>query len=99
MTQDIVIAIIGVIAALSPGFWKWLERKSKKLTVSQKMDLAIGRDRLNYLCKEHLKNGYIPEDEIESFKDIGECYIAMGGNSRVKRLYEDAMKLPLRYDD
>lgn len=99
MTQDIIIAIIGVIAALSPGFWKWLEKRSKKLTVKDQLDLAMGRDRLNHLCKKHIREGYIPEDEFDSFKEIGKSYIAMGGNSTVKRMFEDCMKLPLKYDN
>ena len=60
--------------------------------------MAIGRDRLNHLSKKHIKSGFIPEDEFESFKELGEAYLEAGGNTMVKELYLEAVKLPKKWD-
>lgn len=62
------------------------------------MLLAIGRDRLLFLCKKYIALGTIPDDEYESFIEMGYAYIKMKGNSKVKHLFEKAEKLPLRIE-
>lgn len=68
------------------------------MTPFEQVTMAIGRDRLNYLSKKHIKAGYIPEDEFESFKELGEAYLEAGGNTMVKELYLEAVKLPKKWD-
>ena len=68
------------------------------MTPYEQVTMAMGRDRLNFLSKKHLREGYIPEDEFESFKELGEAYIDAGGNTKVKELYFDAMKLEKKWD-
>lgn len=99
--DTIIIAIIGVFAAAfgGNGFWQWIATRSHKMTPYERLSMAQGRDRLNFLCKKHLKQGYIPDDEYDSFKEMGDAYIAAKGNTRVKKLFEDAMKLPVKVDD
>lgn len=97
MNEATVIAMVGIIAAClgGNGFWQWLMTKRKKKTPTDEMVLALGRERLNFLCKKHLSNGEIPEDEYESFKAMGEAYIGMGGNSMVKKLFEECDELDI----
>ena len=101
MHETLVVAIIGVFAAAfgGTGFWNWLASIRKKPNVFQRLTMAYARDRLNFLCKKHIKEGFIPDDEYESFKEMGEAYIAADGNTIVKKLFEDAMKLPINYDN
>lgn len=104
MSDTLIIAIIGVFAASfgGSGFWNWIsertrwKKEERVLTPYEKMTMAMGKDRLNMLCKKHLKNGYIPLDEYESFKDMGDAYITGGGNSMVKKLFEEAKELPVK---
>lgn len=97
MNDTIIIAIIGIFAACfgGNGFWQWLMTKRKKKSPADEMLLAIGRERLNFLCKKYLKQGEIPEDEYESFRAMGEAYIRMGGNSMVKKLFEECNELDI----
>ncbi len=101
LQDTLIVAVIGVFAAAfgGSGFWTWLSTISRKMTPFERLTMAYARDRLNYLSKRHIHNGYIPDDEYESFKEMGEAYIDAKGNSRVKKLFEDAMKLPVKYDD
>lgn len=100
MTLAILKIVCGMFVAVlgGNGFWDWLKSKKGKKSNDDRMLLAIGRDRLNILCKKHLKAGYIPEDEFESFEEMGNAYIAKGGNSKVKAMFEDAMKLPKQWE-
>lgn len=93
---SIIITAIGVFGTVfaSQGFWEWL--KNRRETPQDKMLLAIGRDRLLFLCKMYKKKGYIPEDEFEAFSRMGDAYIEMGGNSTIKKLYEECKTLPLK---
>lgn len=94
--STITLAIIGLFGSVfaSQGFWEWI--RTRKKTPQDKMLLAIGRDRLLFLCKKYKANGYIPEDEFEAFTAMGDAYIEMGGNSTIKKMYGDCKNLPLK---
>ena len=96
-TASLVVTIIVAIFA-SSGFWDWLKTRRKKMTPYEQVTMEIGRDRLNYLSKKHIKAGYIPEDEFESFEELGEAYLEAGGNTMVKALYLEAVELPKKWD-
>ena len=57
------------------------------------MLLALGRYRLNHLCKRYLRLGEIPDDEYEIFIAMGEAYKGLNGNSYVKKLFEECKEL------
>ena len=96
--DNIVTIVLAVLA--STGFWDWMKerRKSKKdkkePSAVERMVLALVRDKLCFLAKKYIKLGGIPEDELEVFSELGKSYIDSGGNSVVKKLYEQASKLP-----
>lgn len=96
-TATLITSVIIAIFA-STGFWDWLKTHRKKMTPYEKVTMGIGRDRLNFLSKKYIKNEYIPEDEFETFKELGEAYLEAGGNTMVKELYLEAMKLPKKWD-
>ena len=99
-TSKLIITLIVVAGSIfaSSGFWDWLKTKRNKMTPYEEVTMAMGRDRLNFLSKKHIKEGYIPEDEYESFEALGESYVNAGGNSIVRALFEEAMKLPKKWD-
>lgn len=100
LTGKLVITLITVVGAIfaSNGFWDWLKTRRNKMTPFEQVTMAMGRDRLNFLSKKHLREGYIPEDEFESFKELGESYLNAGGNTMVKELYLEAIKLPKKWE-
>lgn len=96
-TSTLIVTIIVAIFA-SSGFWDWLKTHRRKMTPYEKVTMGLGREKLNKLSKRYLKQDYIPEDEFESFKELGEAYIDAGGNTMVKELYQDAIELPKKWD-
>lgn len=97
MSETIIVALIGVVAATigGNGLWEYLRSRHSKKKPMEIMVLAIGRDRLNFLCRHYTKSGYIPEEEYEAFVGMYEGYVSMGGNSAVKRRAEEVLnKLP-----
>lgn len=100
ITSKLLITLIVVAGSIfaSNGFWDWLKTRRNKMSPYERVTMAMGRDRLNFLSKKHIKEGYIPEDEYESFKELGDSYINAKGNSMVKELYNEAMKLPKKWD-
>lgn len=100
LTGKLIITLITVVGAIfaSNGFWDWLKTRRNKMTPYEQVTMAMGRDRLNFLSKKHLRDGYIPEDEFESFKELGESYLNAGGNTMVKELYLEAIKLPKKWE-
>ena len=100
MNETTLVALVGIFAACfgSNGFWQWLITKRKRNSPSDNMLLALGRYRLNHLCKRYLRLGEIPDDEYEVFRGEYDAYIAMQGNSRVKKWCEEALKLPIIYE-
>ena len=99
MSTETIITLIGIVTGSS-----WLgqlilevyKSHRKKRTPLEELTLAIGRRNLLELCKKYLKHGSIPEDEYEAFTKLGEAYLKMGGNSRVKKLYQECLALPLQ---
>ena len=95
MNETTLVALVGIFAACCGrnGYWQWLMTKRKKNSPSDNMLLALGRYRLNHLCKRYLRLGEIPEDEYESFIAMGEAYKGLNGNSYVKKLFEECKEL------
>lgn len=83
----LAVAILGS-NWLGTAIMRLIDRKRKRKTPQEQMVLAIGRDRLLFLSQKYEKLGYIPEDEFETYEAMGKAYIAMDGNSRVRRHYE-----------
>lgn len=63
--------------------------KELKADMKKSADLskAVSRDRLNYLCQDYIKIGYIPSSDYAAFKLLGEAYLDAGGNSEVGEKY------------
>lgn len=96
-TATLIVSVIVAIFA-STGFWDWLKSRRKKMTPYERVTMAVGREKLNKLSKKYIKMTYIPEDEFESFNKLGEAYLEADGNTVVKELYLEAVKLPKKWD-
>lgn len=96
-TATLIVSVIVAIFA-STGFWDWLKTRRKKMTPYERVTMAVGREKLNKLSKKYIKMTYIPEDEFESFNKLGEAYLEADGNTVVKELYLEAVKLPKKWD-
>jgi hypothetical protein len=52
--------------------------------------------RLIQLCKTHLKDGYITEDDFEQITEMYKLYHGLGGNGQAQEYYDKVLKLEIR---
>lgn len=96
---QIIIAVVG-----SSGIWTflstWMQKKSEKKSLSNRMLLGLGHDRIIWLCEKYIERGYITKDEFENLHDyLYIPYKEMGGNGTAERLMKEVEKLPIRKDN
>ena len=93
---ELAVTIIGAVFA-SNGFWALWQSRSDKNDAKNQMILGLGHDRIIYLCRKYLEDGYISHDDFENLHDyLYIPYDKMGGNGSAKRLMEEVKKLPIK---
>lgn len=93
---EMAITVICAVFA-SGGFWALVQKLSEKKDVKTKMILGLGHDRVIFLCKEYINQGYISADDYENLYDyLYKPYEMMGGNGSAKRLMDQVQKLPIK---
>lgn len=97
---ELLVTIICSVFA-SSGLWALIQRDRERKDAKTQMILGLGHDRIVYLCKKYIDQGYISPDEFENLNDyLYVPYIAMGGNGSAKRLMEEYVKkLPVNPPD
>lgn len=60
----------------------------KDLKETTELSKAYSRDRLNYLSEKYMREGYIPKEDVISYKLLGSAYINANGNTEVKTKFE-----------
>lgn len=96
MAEHLITIIVAVFA--STGFWQWLSQKTHKKTDAEKMMLALGHDKIYYLCKKHLREGEITHDEYENLMYLYKPYKALGGNGTAEKMMKEVENLPFVED-
>ena len=98
MTENLVTIAVAVLASNWFGavLKDIIDSRSKKRKPTDEMLLALVRRQLLGDAKHYIEKGFIPEDEYEAFSMLFGVYINRGGNSTVKRICEEALKLPIR---
>jgi len=93
---ELVVTIICAVFA-SGGFWALLQKKGDKKDAKTKMLLGLGHDRIIFLCKFYIEQGWISTDDYENLHDyLYKPYEMMGGNGTAKRLMDEVSKLPIK---
>lgn len=98
MSENILTIAIAVLGSNWVGsiIKEWIDTKRKRKKPAEQMLLALGRRQLLQDAKTYIRLEEIPEDEFEVFEEQYKAYMAMGGNSKVKRLCEQALKNPIK---
>lgn len=92
----IVTIIVAVFA--STGFWNFIQSKTRRRTFAEEMLLALGHDKIYYLCKRCLKEGEITHDEYDNLLHLFQPYKALGGNGTAEKLMKEIENLPMVED-
>lgn len=72
-----------------------IERHDKRKQTPERMMLkALGADRLGVLLRDWMHNDVRPASEWKTISDLYDGYIALGGNSEIKKLYQEAKDIP-----
>ena len=64
----------------------------KELDASAELSKAFSRERLNRLSEKYLGLGYIPKEDVISYKLLGTAYKNANGNTEVKTKFEYVME-------
>ena len=102
-TDNIVTLLVAVFA--STGFWSLAQYiiglvKDKKSGDSseKKLLVALSHDRIVYLSKSALKDGYISQDDYDNLAQITQPYFEAGGNHLARKYWDEVQKLPIKDD-
>ena len=102
-TDSIVTLLVAVFA--STGFWSLVQYiiglvKDKKSGDSseKKLLVALSHDRIVYLSKNALKDGYISQDDYDNLAQITQPYFEAGGNHLARKYWDEVQKLPIKDD-
>lgn len=64
----------------------------KELDASAELSKAFSRERLNRLSEKYMALGYIPKEDVISYKLLGTAYKNANGNTEVKTKFEYVME-------
>ena len=97
MTQEIVIAIIGIIAAIfgGQGFWTWILNRNNSKSNESKLLMGIAYSKIIDQCNRYIKRGWIDADEYHELHHyLYKPYKDMGGNGTAERLMKIVESVP-----
>lgn len=94
MVEQILIAVLGGGNLLL--FIKFLIERhdAKKVSPERLMLKALGADRLGVLLRSWMHSDIRLASEWKIIEDLYQGYVALGGNSEIKKLYQDAKDIP-----
>lgn len=55
--------------------------------------------RLVQLCRSHIHDGYITEDDFEQITEMHKLYTALGGNGQAQEYYDKVLELEIKPND
>lgn len=99
MNQEIVIAIVGIIAAIfgGQGFWTWLISRRNGKSSEAKLLMGIAYSKIIQQCNYYIAKGWIAADEYHELHNyLYKPYKDMGGNGTAERLMKIVESLPAK---
>ena len=77
------------------SMYKDLELVTKKNDKNLELIINSYKFRLIQLCKTHLRDGYITQDEFDQVTEMYKLYHGLGGNGQAQDYYERVMELEI----
>ena len=99
MQTELIVAIIGIIAAIfgGQGFWTWLISKKSGKTNEARLLMGIAYSKIIQQCNYYIARGWIDTDEYhELYHYLYEPYKDMDGNGTAERLMKIVESLPTK---
>ncbi len=95
MIWKLVIAIVTANAAII-GFIQYLidRHDRKKVTPERMMLRALGEEKLGKMLRKWMHSDARLADDWRIIENLYEGYRALGGNGEIKKLYEEAERIP-----
>lgn len=78
------------------NMYKDLEVVTKKNDKNFELIINSYKFRLIQLCKTHLRDGHITQDEFDQVTEMYKLYHGLGGNGQAQDYYERVMELEIR---
>ena len=75
-----------------------IDQIKKTNELQSQLLIGLGHDKIVWLGKQFLKQGYIDSANYASLKNIFEPYAASGGNGEAHKIFSLVEKLPIRDD-
>lgn len=102
MNADNVVTLLVAVFA-STGFWSLaqyvigiIREKKSGSSSEKKLLVALAHDKICYLSKCAITDGYISQDDYDNLAQMVEPYFEAGGNHLAKKYWEEVQKLPIR---
>lgn len=67
---------------------------NKEMSLQNEALMAIAQDRILWLGKQYIKQGWITIEDYTSLKRMADSYRELGGNGLVKEIMDEVDKLP-----
>ena len=75
---------------------KEIELLKKKNDKNMEMIISSYKFRLIQLCKTHLRDEFITQNEFDLVSEMYKLYHGLGGNGQAQEYYEKVLELPIR---
>lgn len=75
---------------------KGVDQNNKDMSLQSEALMAIAQDRIIFLAREFIKQGWIYEDDLNNLHRLADAYRDLHGNGEVKILMDMVDKLPVK---
>ena len=75
---------------------KSVDQNNKDMSLQSEALMAIAQDRIIFLAREFIKQGWIYEDDLNNSHRLADAYRDLHGNGEVKILMDMVDKLPVK---
>ncbi len=75
---------------------KSVDQNNKDMGLQSEALMAIAQDRIIFLAREFIKQGWIYEDDLNNLHRLADAYRDLHGNGEVKILMDMVDKLPVK---
>lgn len=91
---NIIVALVTSQAVIELVKYLIERHDKRKQTPERLMLKALGADRLGVLLRDWMHSDIRTASEWKIIEDLYTGYRALGGNSEIKKLYEEAKEIP-----